>query len=142
MKTSAILAKPRIPAPENISEPWRSFTKGAWTDEINVRDFIVKNVTPYDHDEAFLTGPTERTRKLSTKLAVLLKKEIDNGGVLDADETVVGTISSHGAGYIDSDLEQIVGLQTDAPLKPAMLPYGGRRIANQALIAHGKKMDP
>ncbi len=142
MKTSEPIAKPKIPAPENISDPWRSFTQGVWTDEINVREFIVNNVTPYDHDEVFLTGPTERTRKLSEKIAILLKKEIANGGVLDADEKIVGTVSSHGAGYIDSDLEQIVGLQTDAPLKRAMLPYGGRRIADQALIAHGRKMDP
>ncbi len=124
------------------STPWRGFQTGAWTDSIDVRDFIQRNYTPYTGDDSFLVGPTERTNQLWGKLKELLVKERDAGGVLDADTKVVGRVASHGAGYIDQELEQIVGVQTDAPLKRALLPYGGLRIAMKALQAHGREMDP
>jgi formate C-acetyltransferase len=109
---------------------------------IDVRDFIQKNYTPYAGDDSFLSLSTKRTKQLWAILQEELKKEHDAGGVLDADDKVVGTLTSHKAGYIDKALEQIVGLQTDKPLKRAMLPYGGLRIAMKALSDHGRKMDP
>jgi len=127
---------------EDRSTPWRGFEPGAWTDSVDVRDFIQRNYTPYAGDDRFLCGPTARTNKLWDKLKDLLAQERAAGGVLDADTKVVGRVASHGAGYIDSDLEQIVGVQTDAPLKRALLPYGGLRIAMKALQAHGREMDP
>ncbi|MDQ8205333.1 formate C-acetyltransferase [Pelagicoccus sp. SDUM812003] len=121
---------------------WRDFKSGEWQDAIDVRDFIQTNYKPYTEDYSFLSGPTARTEKLWEELKVLLKQERDAGGVLDADDKVVGTVASHGAGYINKDLEQVVGVQTDKPLKRAMLPYGGYRIAQKALQAHGRDMDP
>ncbi|WP_269527118.1 formate C-acetyltransferase [Coraliomargarita parva] len=123
------------------ADAWRSFSEGAWQDSIDVRDFIQKNYKPYDGDYSFLKGPSARTDKLWDELKELLKQERDAGGVLDADTKVVGTVASHGAGYIDQALEQIVGVQTDKPLKRAMMPYGGLRIAQKALEAHGREMD-
>ena len=123
-------------------QAWRSFHHGVWQDQINVRDFIQQNYTPYDGDYAFLKEPSERTVKLWDELRALLTQEREAGGVLDADTKVVGRVASHGAGYINQDLEQIVGVQTDKPLKRAMLPYGGVRIAQKALQAHGREMDP
>ncbi len=123
-------------------QAWRSFHNGVWQDQINVRDFIQQNYTPYDGDYAFLKEPSERTVKLWDELRALLTQEREAGGVLDADTKVVGRVASHGAGYINQDLEQIVGVQTDKPLKRAMLPYGGVRIAQKALQAHGREMDP
>ncbi len=128
--------------PKSRKAPWRSFQGGDWQQSINVRDFIQKNYKPYDGDFSFLKSPTPRTSALWEELKVLLKKELDAGGVLDADTKVVGRIASHGPGYINRELEQIVGVQTDAPLKRAMLPYGGLRIAQKALQAHGMEMDP
>ncbi len=129
--------------PDTASTPaWRSFRSGGWQDRIDVRDFIQANHTPYDGDASFLTGPTERTRQLWVELQDLLRQEREAGGVLDADTKVVGTVASHGAGYINQELEQVVGVQTDKPLKRAMLPYGGVRIAQKALQAHGREMDP
>jgi len=122
--------------------PWRSFRPGPWQDSIDVRDFIQRNYSPYEGDGSFVSGPTERTRKLWQQLSKLLDQERAAGGVLDADDTVVGTISSHAAGYINRELEQIVGVQTDAPLKRAMLPYGGLRVAAKALQSHGREMNP
>jgi len=122
-------------------KPWRSFKNGAWQDQIDVRDFIQSNYTPYDGDYAFLKAPTARTLKLWDTLKGLLAEEREAGGVLDADTKVVGTVASHAAGYIDQSLETIVGVQTDKPLKRAMLPYGGVRIAQKALQAHGREMD-
>lgn len=122
--------------------PWRSFQGGEWQDAIDVRNFIQKNYTVYAGDDSFLKGPTERTQKLWDDLKVLLEKERAAGGVLDADNKVVGKVASHGAGYINQELEQIVGVQTDAPLKRALLPYGGFRIAAAALSAHGREVDP
>ncbi|MFP4156006.1 MAG: formate C-acetyltransferase [Opitutales bacterium] len=121
---------------------WRQFTPGNWKEQIDVRDFIQKNYTPYDGDYAFLKGPTARTHQLWQELSDLLTQEREAGGVLDADTRVVGRVASHGAGYINQSLEQIVGVQTDKPLKRAMLPYGGVRIAQKALQAHGREMDP
>lgn len=123
------------------SHSWRSFEGGDWEKSIDVRGFIQANYKPYTEDYSFLTGPTERTNRLWEELKGLLAKEIEAGGVLDADTKVVGTVASHGAGYIDQDLEQVVGVQTDKPLKRALLPYGGLRIAQKALQAHGREMD-
>lgn len=124
------------------AQAWRSFNNGAWQDSIDVRDFIQKNYRPYTGDYAFLKGPTAKTNQLWNELKDLLRLEHEAGGVLDADTKVVGTVASHGAGYINKELEAIVGVQTDKPLKRAMLPYGGVRIAQKALEAHGRKMDP
>lgn len=122
--------------------PWRGFTPGDWQKEVDVRDFIQSNYRPYAGDYSFLSGPTARTEALWGELKELLKQEREAGGVLDADTKVVGTVASHGAGYINKDLEQVVGVQTDKPLKRALLPYGGFRIAQKALEAHGREMDP
>jgi formate C-acetyltransferase len=121
---------------------WRQFKGGIWQEQIAVRDFIQQNYTPHTGDYAFLKGPTARTSRLWDGLKKLLEAEREAGGVLDADTKVVGTVASHGAGYINKDLERIVGVQTDKPLKRALLPYGGVRIAQKALQAHGREMDP
>lgn len=118
------------------------FVGGKWQQEINVRDFIQKNYTPYDGDSSFLAGPTEATTKLWQECCDLFKKERENGGVLDMDTKVVSTITSHGAGYIDKDLETIVGVQTDAPLKRSMQPFGGIRMAEGACSSYGYSVDP
>ena len=118
------------------------FNAGKWQSEINVRDFIQKNYTPYDGDSSFLAGPTEATTKLWQECCDLLKQERDNGGVLDMDTKVVSTITSHGAGYIDKDLETIVGLQTDKPLKRSMQPFGGIRMAETSCKSYGYEVDP
>lgn len=120
---------------------WRTFKLGDWKDAVDVRGFIQANYTPYTEDYSFLSGPTARTEQLWGELKELLKQERDAGGVLDADTKVVGRVASHGAGYINQDLEQVVGVQTDKPLKRAMMPYGGLRIAQKALQAHGREMD-
>jgi len=116
--------------------------KGNWIDEIDVRDFIVRNYTPYDGDESFLAEPTERTRALWDAVAVLMTRERDAGGVLDIDEHVISTVDSHAPGYIDRDLETIVGLQTDQPLKRAIMPFGGIRMVRSSLSEYGREMDP
>ena len=118
------------------------FVGGKWQQEINVRDFIQKNYTPYDGDSSFLAGPTDATTKLWQECCDLFKKERENGGVLDMDTKVVSTITSHGAGYIDKDLETIVGVQTDAPLKRSMQPFGGIRMAEGACSSYGYTVDP
>ena len=109
-------------------DEWQGFTGGDWEDEIDVRDFIQKNYTPYTGDASFLADATEKTKKLWDEVLDLYKKETDNGGVLAISNDIASTITSHDAGYIDKDLEQIVGLQTDAPLKRALMPNGGIRI--------------
>ncbi|MGE9294329.1 MAG: pyruvate formate lyase family protein, partial [Puniceicoccales bacterium] len=124
------------------SSPWRGFKPSQWQDTIDVRDFIQSNHEPYLDGDEFLCGPTERTLKLWEELKDLLAQERAAGGVLDADDKIVGKVDSHGSGYIDQELEQIVGLQTDKPLKRALLPYGGLRIAAKALQAHGREMCP
>lgn len=121
---------------------WEGFKKGDWQNEIDVRDFIQQNITPYDGNEDFLQGPTQATTTLNEKLLDLKLKERAAGGVLEADTKVVSSITSHGPGYLDKDLEQIVGLQTDKPLKKALMPYGGIRMAKDALAAHGLQIDP
>ena len=119
---------------------WNGFKTGKWEKEINVRDFIQKNYTPYEGDSSFLVGPTERTKKLWDEVLELYKKERENGGVLDASTDVASTITSHAPGYIDKDLETIVGLQTDAPLKRAIMPEGGIRIVEKSCEAYGMKV--
>ena len=124
-------------------EQWDGFNKGDWQDEINVRDFIQKNYTPYEGDDNFLADATEKTRKLWNEVLDLYQKEHNaTGSVLDIDTKTVSTISSHKAGYINKDLEDIVGLQTDAPLKRAIMPYGGIRIVEKSCEAYGRKVDP
>lgn len=123
-------------------EQWKGFKKGDWKDEINVRDFIQHNYTPYEGDSSFLTEPTEKTKKLWNEVLELYKKEHDSkGGVLDIDTKTPSTITAHEAGYIDKDLEDIVGLQTDAPLKRSIMPFGGIRIVEKACAAYDKKVD-
>ena len=124
-------------------EQWEGFTPGKWSDgEINVRDFIQRNYTPYDGDESFLADPTDATKKLWDEVMELAKKEREAGGVLDMDTKVVSSLVSHGAGYIDQPLEKIVGLQTDKPFKRALMPYGGLRMAEKACSDNGYKVDP
>ena len=118
------------------------FTTGLWTQEINVRDFIQKNYTPYDGDETFLEEAAESTLKLWDKISAMMKIERERQGVYDIDEKTISTITSHAPGYIDKDLEQIVGLQTDEPLKRAIMPFGGIRLIHTELEAYGRKMDP
>ena len=124
-------------------EQWNKFQPGDWQKEINVRDFIQNNYTPYEGDSSFLTGTTEKTKKLWDEVLELYKKEKEsNGGVLDIDTKTVSTVAAHDAGYIDKDLEEIVGLQTDAPLKRAILPFGGIRIVEKSCEAYGREVDP
>ena len=119
-----------------------NFKPGKWQTEINVRDFIQKNYTPYDGDSSFLAGPTEATIKLWQECCDLFKKERENGGVVDMDTKIVSTIVSHDAGYIDKELEQIVGLQTDKPLKRSLQPFGGIRMAETSCKSYGYEVDP
>jgi formate C-acetyltransferase len=121
---------------------WEGFQPGDWMSEINVRDFINKNLDQYDGDEEFLAGPTAATTTLNDQLLALKKKEREVGGVLEADNNVVSSITSHGPGYLNKDLETIVGLQTDKPLKRAFMPEGGIRMAEDALKAYGFETDP
>ena len=124
-------------------EQWKGFKKGDWESEINVRDFIQHNYTPYEGDGTFLSGTTEKTQKLWNEVLELYKQEHDApGGVLDIDTKTVSTVSAHDAGYIDKDLEDIVGLQTDKPLKRAIMPFGGIRIVEKSCEAYGRKVDP
>ena len=122
---------------------WDGFNKaGEWTKEIDVRGFIQSNYTPYEGDSKFLVGPTDKTKKLWDTVLDLYKKERENGGVLDADCKTPSSINAYEAGYIDKDLEEIVGLQTDAPLKRAIMPNGGIRIVEKSAEAYGFKVDP
>lgn len=116
------------------------FQKGTWQKKINVRNFIQKNYTPYEGDESFLADPTQRTKDLWKKLSSLLKEERNRGGIYDIDTAHISTIVSHNAGYIDKDLEQIVGLQTDEPLKRAIMPFGGIRMVRNSLKAYNREM--
>lgn len=122
---------------------WEGFVPGKWSDdEVNVRDFIQRNYTPYDGDDSFLEGPTEATEKLWKEILDLSAKERAAGGVLKADTKIVSTLTSHKAGYIDKELEKIVGLQTDEPFKRALQPFGGIKMAEQALNMYGYEIDP
>ena len=123
-------------------EAWDGFVGGNWQKAIDVRDFIQRNYTPYDGDDSFLAGPTEATTKLWADVMDLFAQETANGGVLDMDTKQVSTITSHEAGYIDKPLEQIVGLQTDKPLKRALMVDGGIRMAMAACKAYGYEVDP
>ena len=124
---------------------WKGFEQGKWCDDIDTRDFIQKNYTPYDGDESFLAGPTAATNKLWGKLQELQKQERAKGGVLDMDTHIVTGINAHKPGYIDEsmkDLEKIVGLQTDKPLKRAFMPFGGIKMAEEACSTYGYEPDP
>ena len=125
-----------------MSTAWNGFVGGAWEKEINVRDFIQQNYTPYLGDSSFLCGPTDDTIALWNQIKELKKQEIENGGVLDMDTSVVSTITSHDAGYIDKDKEKIVGLQTEKPLKRPLHTYGGIRMSVKACRDHGYEIDP
>lgn len=121
---------------------WDGFKAGRWTETVDVRDFILKNFTQYDGDESFLEGPTDATLKLWDKVMDLSKQEREAGGVLDMDTKVVSTITSHGPGYLDKDLEQIVGFQTDKPFKRSLHVFGGIRMAQDACTTNGYTVDP
>lgn len=120
----------------------KSFNEGKWTSTIDVRDFIQKNYTPYDGDDNFLAGPTSKTLKLWGKVKELMKEERERGGIWDIDTHTISTITSHKPGYIDKDIEEIVGLQTDEPLKRAIMPFGGIRMVRSSLKAYNRPMDP
>ncbi|MBQ7126675.1 formate C-acetyltransferase [bacterium] len=122
---------------KNIQE----FNGGKWQTAVDVRDFIQQNYTPYDGNSDFLAGPTEATAKLWEHCCKLFKEERKNGGVLDMDTSIISTITSHGAGYLNKDLEKIVGLQTDKPLKRSLQPFGGIRMAETSCSSYGYKVD-
>jgi formate C-acetyltransferase len=124
------------------SERWYGFRGGVWEKEVNVRDFIQKNYTPYDGDDSFLAGATQDTRELWEQVMELSRKEREAGGVLDMDTKVVSTILSHGPGYLNKDKETIVGFQTDQPFKRSLQPYGGIRMAEKAGADNGYEVDP
>ncbi|WP_103679918.1 formate C-acetyltransferase [Alkalispirochaeta sphaeroplastigenens] len=121
---------------------WTGFRSGRWIDHIDVRDFIQQNYTPYEGDETFLAGPTEATNKLWEEVLELLKKEQAAGGTLDVDSSTISTIDSHGPGYINRKLEKILGLQTDAPLRRAIIPNGGIKVVKNACKAYGHDLEP
>jgi len=122
---------------------WNGFNEGRWSSgSVNVRDFIKKNYRKYDGDESFLAGPTAATTKLWEQVMELTKQEREAGGVLDMDTKIISTITSHDAGYLNKELEQIVGLQTDKPFKRALQPFGGIRMAQQACKEYGYEVDP
>ena len=129
----------------NQNVAWRGFKGVKWTDDVDVRDFIQNNYTPYDGDESFLAGPTEATNKLWGRVQELQKEERAKGGVLDCETEVVSSLTAYGPGYIDEsmkDLEQVVGFQTDKPLKRAFMPYGGIKMAEEAAETYGYKVNP
>ena len=124
-------------------DEWEGFKPGRWSNtSINLRDFIQKNFTPYDGDDSFLAGPTEATTKLWEQVMELSKQEREAGGVLDMDTKIVSTITSHGPGYLNKDLEKIVGFQTDKPFKRSLQPFGGIRMAMNACEQNGYTVDP
>ena len=125
-----------------MRQEWASFHEGIWEKEINVRDFIQRNYHPYEGDESFLQGPTEATKKLWEQVMELSRQEREKGGVLDMDTSVISTITSHGPGYLDKELEKIVGFQTDKPFKRSLQPYGGIRMAMKACEDNGYHVDP
>ena len=123
-----------------MRQEWQGFTPGEWTGEADVRDFIQKNYTPYEGDDKFLADVTDKTKKLWEQVLVLMKKETEKG-VLDAEDKLPSTITAHAPGYIDKGLEEIVGLQTDKPLKRGIMPNGGLRVVKSALEAYGYNLD-
>lgn len=122
-------------------EQWRNFNEGNWVKEIDVRDFIQKNYAPYEGDDSFLAGPTKSTLKLWDEVIELTKLEREKG-ILDAETKIPSSITSHGPGYLDKELEQIVGFQTDKPLKRGIMPFGGIRVVEKALDSYGYELDP
>ena len=121
---------------------WNGFNlTGEWTKEIDVRGFIQSNYTPYTGDDTFLAGPTDKTKKLWDKVLKLFEEERKNGGVLDADCKTPSAVNAYEAGYVDKDLEEIVGFQTDAPLKRAIMPNGGIRIVEKSADSYGYSVD-
>ena len=130
---------------KEAKEAWRGFKGTHWREDINVRDFVQNNYTPYDGDESFLAGPTDATNKLWGRLQELQKQEREHNGVLECETEVVSGLTAYGPGYIDTsmkELEKIVGLQTDKPLKRAFMPYGGIKMAEQAAATYGYKINP
>ncbi|WP_196001510.1 formate C-acetyltransferase [Clostridium sp. 1001271B_151109_B4] len=125
-----------------MKEQWNDFKTGSWTKSIDVRNFIQTNYTAYEGDDSFLAGATEATTKLWAEVSELFKKERENGGVLDVDTETVSGINEYNPGYIDQAFEKIVGVQTDAPLKRAVMPYGGIRMAENAAKAYGYEVSP
>jgi formate C-acetyltransferase len=123
-------------------EQWHGFNKGTWSKEINVRDFILSNYKPYEGDDSFLAPATDATNKLWEQVMLLTKQERENGGVLDMDTETVSTITSHGPGYLDEDLEKVVGVQTDKPFNRSLQPFGGIRMAKQACASYGYELNP
>lgn len=122
-----------------MKEQWQGFKGTKWQDEVDVRDFIQNNYTPYDGDESFLVGPSKATEKLWDELQKLQKEERSKNGVLDMETEIVSSITAYKPGYLDKDLEKIVGLQTDKPLKRAFMPYGGIRMSEEACETYGYK---
>lgn len=140
-----LLTEPLAAAPAEAPapDPWRGFAAGAWQREVDVRDFILRNVTPYGGDSSFLAGPTDRTKALwSTVTGLLQRERAAKGGVLDVDTETFSSIITHAPGYIDPALELIVGLQTDTPLKRAIMPFGGWRMVKAGLEAYGFTPSP
>ncbi|MEH7416651.1 formate C-acetyltransferase [Neobacillus drentensis] len=123
-------------------EQWQGFNKGTWSKEVNVRDFILRNYKPYEGDDSFLSGPTEATNKLWEQVMLLTMQERENGGVLDMDTETVSTITSHGPGYLDEELEKVVGVQTDKPFNRSLQPFGGIRMAKQACASYCYELNP
>ena len=123
-------------------EQWEGFTEGKWCNEINVRNFIKHNYTEYTGDDKFLEGPTDATLELNKTIQELVAEEVKRGGVYNADTSIISTITSHDAGYINKDLEKIVGLQTDKPFKRSLQPFGGIRMSQKALEEYGYELDP
>ena len=122
-----------------MKEQWQGFKGSKWQDEVDVRDFIQNNYKPYNGDESFLEGPKESTNTLWAELQKLQKEERAKGGVLDMETEVVSSLTAYGPGYLDKDLEKVVGLQTDKPLKRAFMPYGGIRMSEEACETYGYK---
>lgn len=120
----------------------KNFIQSKWNVQVDVRDFIQKNYTPYDGDDSFLAAPTKKTSELWTKVKELTVEERDKGGIMDIDTHTISTIASHKPGYIDKSIEEIVGLQTDEPLKRAIMPFGGIRMVRTSLKAYNRQMDP
>ena len=125
-----------------MKQEWINFKQSQWTKSIDVRNFIQLNYTPYNGDDSFLTGATDATKKLWEEVSELFKKERENGGVLDVDTETISGINEYNAGYIDKAFEKIVGVQTDAPLKRAVMPFGGIRMAENAAKAYGYEVSP
>ena len=125
-----------------MQKAWEGFQAGKWCEHVDVRDFIQRNYTLYEGDDEFLAPPTEATTRLWEQVMVLSQKEREAGGVLDMDTKIISTITSHGPGYLNKDLEKIVGFQTDEPFKRALQPFGGIRMAEAACESYGYKVAP